>query len=223
MRLLIVEDEGYMAKLLSRGFAEEGYAADVVESGSQALVTAASMEYDAAVLDVMLPDLDGFELCARLRQSGWQVPVLMLTARDSVADRVKGLDAGADDYLCKPFSFIELCARVRALTRRAGVGRDVAVRLQAGPVRLDPLSRRVWSGSSEVYLSATEFVLLELLMHHQDQVLTRSRILDHVWGFRYPVTSNVVDQYVRYLRHKLGQDLIETVRGVGYRLRAACP
>jgi two-component system OmpR family response regulator len=219
MRLLIVEDEAYMAKLLAGGFAEEGYVADVVGCGSKALVMAGSMEYDAAVLDVGLPDVDGFEVCTRLRRSGWQVPVIMLTARDAVADRIRGLDAGADDYLGKPFSFAELCARVRALTRRAGVSRDVAVQLRVGPLRLDPLCRRAWTGATEVYLSAKEFVLLELLMRHLDQVLTRSRILDHVWGFRYPVTSNVVDQYVRYLRHKLGGELIETVRGVGYRLR----
>jgi two-component system, OmpR family, response regulator len=223
MRLLIAEDEAYMAKLLSSGFAEEGYTTDVVDRGAQALVVAASMEYDAAVLDVGLPDMDGFEICVRLRRSGWQVPVLMLTARDSVTDRIRGLDAGADDYLGKPFSFAELCARVRALTRRAGVRRDVTVELRAGELRLDPLCRRVWAGTSEVYLSAKEFVLLELLMRCPDQVLTRSRILDQVWGFRYPVTSNVVDQYVRYLRHKLGADLIETVRGVGYRLRAVAP
>jgi two-component system OmpR family response regulator len=219
MRLLIVEDEAYMAKLLESGFAEEGYTTDVVDKGAEALVVAAAMEYDAAVLDVGLPDVNGFEICARLRRSGWQVPVLMLTARDSVADRIRGLDVGADDYLGKPFSFAELCARVRALTRRAGIRRDVTVELRVGTLRLDPLCRRVWAGSSEVYLSAKEFVLLELLMRYPDQVLTRSRILDYVWGFRYPVTSNVVDQYVRYLRHKLGADLIETVRGVGYRLR----
>jgi two-component system OmpR family response regulator len=219
MRLLIVEDEAYMAKLLECGFAEEGYTTDVVDRGAQALVVAASMEYDAAVLDVGLPDMDGFEICVRLRRSGWQVPVLMLTARDSVTDRIRGLDAGADDYLGKPFSFAELCARVRALTRRAGTSQDVAVQLRVGSLRLDPLCRRVWTGATEVYLSAKEFVLLELLMRHPDQVLTRSRILDHVWGFRYPVTSNVVDQYVRYLRHKLGGEVIETVRGVGYRLR----
>ncbi|HEY4457682.1 MAG TPA: response regulator transcription factor [Pseudonocardiaceae bacterium] len=219
MRLLVVEDEDYMAKLLGRGFTEEGYGVAVVGTGSAALHSAATMEYDAAVLDVMLPDMDGFDVCARLRRTGWQVPVVMLTARDSVSDRIRGLDAGADDYLCKPFSFAELCARVRALTRRAGAGRELPGELRVGSIRLDPLCRRVWSGSAEVYLSAKEFVLLELLMRHEDQVLTRSRILDHIWGFRYPVTSNVVDQYVRYLRHKVGRDAIETVRGVGYRLR----
>lgn len=220
MRLLIVEDEGYLAKLLSRGFAEEGYAVDVAGNGMQALAMAVSKDYDAAVLDVMLPDVDGIEVCSRLRSADWRVPVLMLTGRDTVSDRIRGLDSGADDYLCKPFSFGELCARIRALIRRAGTGPDALARLQAGRVSLDPVCRRVWSGQEELYLSAREFVLLELLMRHRGQVLTRSRIFDHVWGFRLPVTSNVVDQYIRYLRHKLGSDLIETVRGVGYRMPA---
>ncbi|HEV3361933.1 MAG TPA: response regulator transcription factor, partial [Pseudonocardiaceae bacterium] len=148
MRLLVVEDEDYMAKLLGRGFTEEGYGVAVVGTGALALNSATTMEYDAAVLDVMLPDMDGFEVCAALRRSGWQVPVVMLTARDSVSDRIKGLDAGADDYLCKPFSFAELCARVRALTRRAAAGPEPVRELRTGIVRLDPLCRRVWSGSA---------------------------------------------------------------------------
>jgi two-component system OmpR family response regulator len=221
MRLLIVEDEAYLAKLLRRGFAEEGYLVDVVDDGAKGLAAAVAVPYDAAILDVMLPDLDGFEVCVRLRRSDCQIPVLMLTARDTVTDRIRGLDAGADDYLCKPFSFAELCARIRALTRRKGTTVQAPVQLRAGRVRLDPLSRRVWSGPSEVYLSLKEFVLLELLMRHPDEVLTRSRILDHVWGFRYPVTSNVVEQYIRSLRRKLGSDVIVTVRGMGYRMPAA--
>lgn len=220
MRLLIVEDEDHLAKLLSRGFAEEGYAVDVAGGGAQALAMAGAKDYDAAILDVMLPDADGMEVCARLRRSDWRVPVLMLTARDTVSDRIRGLDNGADDYLCKPFSFGELCARIRALTRRADSRPDALAQLQHGRVRMDPMSRRVWSGQDEVYLSAREFVLLELLLRHKGQVLSRSRIFDHVWGFRIPVTSNVVDQYIRYLRHKLGADLIQTVRGVGYRIPA---
>jgi two-component system OmpR family response regulator len=219
VRLLVVEDSDAMAKLLGQGFREEGYAVDVVDTGADALAAATASEYDALVLDVVLPDLDGFEVCARLRRSGRQVPVLMLTARDAVRDRVKGLDVGADDYVCKPFSFAELCARVRALIRRGGPHEEAAAPLQTGPLRLDPLCRRVWAGSAEIDLSTTEFVLLELLMRNPGRVLSRSRILDHVWGFRYPVRSNVVDQYVRYLRHKVGQDMIETVRGVGYRFR----
>jgi two-component system OmpR family response regulator len=224
MRLLVVEDEDHLARLLRRGLAEEGYAVDLVGDAARALASAGSAEYDAAVLDIVLPDLDGFEVCTRLRRAGWQVPVLMLTARDSVSDRIRGLDAGADDYLCKPFSFSELCARIRALIRRSGVVRGQPVRqLRVGEVRLDPISRRVWSGPTEVYLSTKEFVLLELLMHHHGQALERARILELVWGTRHPITSNVVDQYVRYLRNKLGQDTIETVRGIGYRMASPPP
>jgi two-component system OmpR family response regulator len=219
MRLLVVEDEDHLARMLKRGLLEEGYAVDLVGDGARALATVSSGDYDAAVLDVMLPGLDGFEVCARLRRAGWQVPVLMLTARDGVADRIRGLDAGADDYLCKPFSFGELCARVRALIRRAGVaGAPSARQVRVGRIRLDSISRQVWSGAAEVYLSTQEFVLLELLMRHAGQELDRARILESVWGVRHPVTSNVVDQYVRYLRNKLGQDAIETVRGIGYRM-----
>lgn len=217
MRLLVVEDEDHLARMLKRGLVEEGYAVDLVGDGARALATAGSRDYDAAVLDVMLPGLDGFEVCARMRRAGWQVPVLMLTARDAVADRIRGLDAGADDYLCKPFSFGELCARVRALVRRAAAVRaEPARQLRVGRIRLDEISRRVWSGPAEVYLSTQEFVLLELLMRHRGEALDRARILELVWGTRQPVTSNVVDQYVRYLRNKLGQDVIETVRGIGY-------
>jgi two-component system OmpR family response regulator len=219
VKLLVVEDCESMARLLGKGFLEEGYAVDVVDSGADALDALAGGGYDAIVLDVVLPDVDGFDVCARLRRTGRDVPVIMLTGRDTVRDRIRGLDVGADDYLCKPFSFAELCARVRALIRRGGPHEDPAATVAAGELRLDPLQRRVWTGSAEVDLSTTEFVLLELLMRNQGRVLSRSRILDHVWGFRYPVRSNVVDQYVRYLRHKVGSDTIETVRGVGYRLR----
>ena len=220
MRLLVVEDEEAMARLLQRGFSEEGYVVDVVADGAAAVVAAAATDYDAAVLDVMLPDFDGFEVCARLRESGSRTPVLMLTARDAVSDIIKGLDVGADDYLCKPFSFAELCARVRALTRRTRDDGDEAAQVSLGSLRLDPSTRRVWSGSSEVDLTAKEFVLLELLARHPGRVLSRSEILDQVWGVRFPVTDKAVEQCVRGLRSKLGRDLIETVRGVGYRLRA---
>lgn len=223
MRLLVIEDESYMAELLSRGFAEEGHAVDVAPDGARALAAATTARYDAAVLDVMLPDVDGFELCSRIRESDSQVPVLMLTARDTIADRIKGLDAGADDYLCKPFSFGELSARIRALVRRAGTVRERTTQLQARGVRLDRLARRVWRGSDEVGLSAKEFALLELLLRHRGEVLSRDRIFEQVWGFDSRIASNLVDQYVRYLRHKLGPELIETVRGVGYRLPAAPP
>jgi two-component system OmpR family response regulator len=218
VRLLIVEDEPRMAALLRRGFIEEGYSPDVVTLGADCLVSVAATSYDVVVLDVLLPDLDGFEVCRRLRQQSCWAPVLMLTARDSITDRVHGLDAGADDYVVKPFSFAELCARVRALIRR-GTHQRPAV-LQAGSLRLDPASRLVWLGRREVHLSTKEFALLELFLRFPDQVLTRTRLLDHAWDFTFDGTSNVVDQYVAYLRRKLGSHVIETVRGAGYRLRA---
>lgn len=218
MRLLIVDDETRMATLLRRGFTEEGYAADVATTGADCLNCCEAVAYDAVILDVLLPDLDGFEVCRRLRQAGRWVPVLMLTARHSVSDRVRGLDVGADDYLLKPFSFAELCARVRALIRRGAHERPSI--LEAGAIRLDPAGHRAWLGPVEVHLSSKEFALLELFMRHPDQVLTRSRLLDHAWNFAYDGTSNVVDQYVGYLRRKLGAQTIETVRGAGYRLRA---
>jgi two-component system OmpR family response regulator len=221
MRLLIVEDEPRMALLLQRGLAEEGYAADIVARGAECLASASTVSYDVVLLDLLLPDLDGFEVCRLLRQQSCWAPVLMLTARDSIIDRVRGLDAGADDYLVKPFSFAELCARVRALIRRGSHQRPTI--LQVGPLRLDPASRLAWAGQREVHLSAKEFALLELFMRHPGHVLTRSRLLDHAWDFTFDGTSNVVDQYVGYLRRKLGPELIETVRGAGYRLRAAGP
>jgi two-component system OmpR family response regulator len=221
MRLLIVEDEPRMAALLLRGLTEEGYAADVAAEGGDCLTSVSVAAYDAVLLDVLLPDLDGFEVCRRLRRQGCWAPVLMLTARDSISDRVHGLDAGADDYLVKPFSFAELCARVRALIRRGGHQRPAI--LQVGPLRLDPASRSAWSGQREVHLSGKEHALLELFLRHPGQVLTRTRLLEHAWDFAFDGTSNVVDQYVGYLRRKLGADLIETVRGAGYRLCAPVP
>jgi two-component system OmpR family response regulator len=217
MRLLIVEDEGYMAKLLGRGFPEEGYATDIAESGSQALVTAASMEHDAAILDVMLPDVDGFELCARLRQSGWHVPVLMLTARDSVSDRVKGLDAGADDYLCKPFSLDELLARVRALLRRgpAAFGARVAL----GDLVLDAGTLTLWRAGVGVELSPRECAVLELLMRERGRIVPRDRIVAEAWPRDEEPRSNVLEVLIRRIREKIGTESIQTVRGVGYRIR----
>jgi len=217
MRLLIVEDEPRMAALLRRGFVEEGYASDVAGRGADCLANVSMADYDVVVLDVLLPDFDGFEVCRRLRQQGCWAPVLILTARDSIDDRVRGLDAGADDYMVKPFSFAELCARVRALIRRGGHQRPTV--LQVGSLRLDPATRLAWLDQDEVHLSTKEFALLELFVRHPGQVLTRSRLLDHAWDFTFDGTSNVVDQYVAYLRRKLGADLIETVRGAGYRLR----
>jgi two-component system OmpR family response regulator len=222
VRVLIAEDEPKMAGLLRRGLAEEGYAADVAANGEDALWMAAAVEYDAIVLDVMLPLADGFEVCRRLRESGVWTPVLMLTARDAVEDRVAGLDAGADDYLPKPFSFAELLARLRALSRRGAPERPAV--LQVGDLRLDPAARQVWRGEQELKLSAKELSLLETFMRRPGQVLSRYQLLEHAWDYAYENRSNVVDVYVRYLREKIdrpfSRESIETVRGVGYRLRA---
>ena len=222
MRILVVEDELKMASLLRRGLVEEGHAVDVARTGDDALWMAGAAEYDAIVLDLMLPGVDGLEVCRRVRESGVWAPVLMLTARDAVADRVAGLDAGADDYLAKPFSFAELLARIRALVRRGGSERPAV--LEVGDLRLDPATRRVWRGPAEVKLSAKEFALLETFMRRPGQVLSRYQLLEHAWDYAYENRSNVVDVYVRYLRDKVdrpfGRDSLETVRGAGYRLRA---
>jgi two-component system OmpR family response regulator len=220
MRILIVEDQVKMASLLRRGLREEGLAADVARSGDDAIWMARATEYDAIVLDVMLPGADGFEVCRRLREAGTWSPVLMLTARDAVEDRVEGLDAGADDYLTKPFSFAELLARLRALVRRPPLERPTE--LEVGDLRLDPASRRVWRGETEVHLSAKEFALLETFMRRPGEVLSRYHLLEHCWDHGYENRSNVVDVYVRYLREKIdrpfGRTSLETVRGMGYRL-----
>lgn len=220
MRVLVVEDDVKMAGLLRRGLVHEGYAVDVVGSGEEALWAASEFDLGAVVLDAGIPEPDGFEVCRQLREQGRWVPVLMLTARDAVADRVKGLDAGADDYLVKPFSFDELFARLRALLRRDPGERPVV--LSAGALSLDPARKEVRVGTELVELSGKEFALLELFLRHPGEVLSRSQILDHVWDFAYDGGSNVVDVYVRYLREKLdrrfGVTWIETVRGHGYRL-----
>jgi two-component system OmpR family response regulator len=221
MRVLVVEDEVKMAGLIRRGLREEGMSVDVTTRGEDALWMAGSTEYDAIVLDVMLPGIDGFETCRRLREDGVWSPVLVLTARDAVEDRVAGLDRGADDYLVKPFSFAELLARLRALSRRGPVERPVV--LEVGELRLDPATRQVWRGDAEISLSTKEFALLEAFMRRPGQVLSRYQLLEHAWDYEYENRSNVVDVYVRYLRRKIdrpfGADSIETVRGAGYRMR----
>jgi two-component system, OmpR family, response regulator len=221
MRILIVEDELRMASLIRRGLAHEGLAADVAGTGEDALWMAQAHDYDVLVLDVMLPDIDGFEVCRRLRAVGVWSPVLMLTARDSVEDRVAGLDSGADDYLVKPFAFAELLARLRALARRGETGRPAV--LAVGDLRLDPATREVTRGSQPISLSAKEFALLETFMRRPGEVLSRLHLLEHAWDFAYENRSNVVDVYVRRLRRKIDepfrQESLETVRGVGYRLR----
>ena len=222
MRALVVEDELKMAALLRRGLVEEGYAADIARTGEDAIDMARATPYDTIVLDVMLPGVDGFDVCRQLRTSGVWTPILMLTARDGVQDRVAGLDAGADDYLVKPFSFAELLARLRALARR-GVAERPAV-LEAGSLRLDPATRQVWRGDAPVELSAKEFALLETFMRRPGQVLSRLDLLEHAWDYAYENRSNIVDVYIGYLRAKIdrpfGRRSIDTVRGVGYRLRS---
>ena len=222
MRVLVVEDEVKMAGLLKRALEEEGYAVDTAADGAEAIWLGTENPYDAVVLDLMLPDVDGFEVCRKLREAGRWSPVLMLTARDAVGDRVSGLDAGADDYLTKPFSFEELLARLRALIRRGAHERPAILR--CGDVTLDPSTRRVARGDVPIDLTAKEYSLLEYFMRHPGEVLSRTRLIEHVWDFAYEGDSNVVDVYVRYLREKIdrpfGQDSIETVRGAGYRLRS---
>ena len=201
MRVLVVEDKLKMASLIRRGLVEDGHAADVAATGEDALWMADAHPYDVIVLDVMLPGLSGFETCRRLRNSGVWSPVLMLTSRDAVEDRVAGLDAGADDYLTKPFSFAELLARLRALGRRGATERPTA--LEVGELRLDRAVRKVWRGGEEIGLSPKEFALLETFMRRPGQVLTRLQLLEHAWDFAYENRSNVVDVYVRYLREKI--------------------
>jgi two-component system OmpR family response regulator len=218
MRILLAEDEVKMARAVRRGLEQEGYAVDVAGDGADAMYRATEFDYDALVLDVMLPGRDGFELCAELRRQGRWVPVIMLTARDAVEDRIRGLDVGADDYLAKPFAFGELLARLRALIRRGATERPPV--LQVDGVALDPAAHSVSVGPERVDLSAREFALLEFLMHHPGEVLSRPRIMEHVWDYNYEGFSNVVDVYIGYLRRKLepalGRPFIRTVRGVGY-------
>ncbi|HYM53291.1 MAG TPA: response regulator transcription factor [Candidatus Dormibacteraeota bacterium] len=222
MRVLVAEDDVKMAGLLKRGLEEEGYAVDVARTGPEAVWAGTENPYDAILLDVMLPELDGFEVCRQLRAANRWAPVLMLTARDAVPDRVAGLDAGADDYLIKPFSFSELLARLRALMRRGPSERPAVLRV--GDLALDPAMKRVTRADALIDLTPKEFALIEFFMRHPGEVHTRTRIIEHVWDFAYDGDSNVVDVYVRYLREKVdrpfGRRSIETVRGTGYRLRA---
>lgn len=221
MRVLVVEDEPRMAVLLKRGLQEEGYAVDVASNGPDGLWQACEFRYDTVLLDVMLPGMSGLDMCREMRVRKRWVPVLMLTARDATTDLVAGLDVGADDYLIKPFSFDELSARIRALIRRGAVERPTELRV--ADLRLNPATRRAWRGEVELELSTKEFALLRVFLSSPGQVLTRTRILEHVWDYAYDGTSNVVDQYVLYLRRKIDRPFrvqqLETVRGVGYRLR----
>jgi two-component system, OmpR family, response regulator len=221
MRVLIVEDEPKLAALIRAGLRERGFAVDHADNGEDALWMAGSTAYDAIVLDVMLPDIDGFEVCRRLRSDEVWTPILMLTARDAIEDRVSGLDGGADDYLTKPFAFAELDARLRAMARRGERPRPAI--LESGDLVLDPAARTVSRGGTAIELSRIEFAMLETFMRYPGRALTRLQLLEHVWDGAYENRSNVVDVYVRYLRAKVdepfGTDSIETVRGVGYRWR----
>ncbi|MDK2931892.1 MAG: hypothetical protein PWR07_2023 [Bacillota bacterium] len=216
----MVEDEDKIAAFIKKGLEEEGYAVDVVGDGESALDYASSVDYDVIILDIMLPRRDGISVCQKLRERGCNAPILMLTARDAVDDRVRGLDAGADDYLVKPFAFRELVARIRALLRRS---RDViSSQLQVGDLVLDTRTRVAQRGGRKIELTAREYALLEFLMRNKNQVLTRTQIAEHVWDYDFFSESNIVDVYIRYLRVKVDADfepkLIQTVRGVGYKI-----
>jgi two-component system, OmpR family, response regulator len=218
MRLLLVEDDTKLATSVCRGLRNEGYAVDVVEDGDAALVNANVWEYDAIVLDVMLPGQNGFDVCRALRERGHWAPVLMLTARAGVDDRIAGLDSGADDYLAKPFDFGELLARVRALVRRRP--RERPARIEVGDLVVDPATHTVSRAGESIHLTAREFSLLEFLAAHAGEVMSRTTLLDHVWDSNYMGSTNIVDVYVAQLRKKLeqpfGRPLIRTVRGVGF-------
>jgi two-component system, OmpR family, response regulator len=222
MRVLIVEDNSKMAGLLRSGLEKHGLVTDVTSQGEDALWMAGSTPFDVLILDVMLPGIDGFETCRRLRADGVGAPVLMLTARDGVGDRVAALNEGADDYLIKPFSFSELLARVRALARRSSAQRPAV--LQVGDLRLDPAARRAWRGQTELSLSAKELLLMEAFMTRPGEVLSRLELLESAWDHAYENRSNVVDAYIKRLREKIdrpfGRRTIQTVRGSGYRLHA---
>jgi two-component system OmpR family response regulator len=220
MRVLVVEDDPKLGPVLVRGLATDAIAADLVTTGREAIIRAGATDYTVIVLDVMLPDLDGFQVCRALRQDDTFAPVLMLTARDAIDDRVQGLDSGADDYLVKPFSFVELLARVRAMSRRGPIKRTVM--LEVGDLRLDSARHQVWRGDTPIDLSRKEYAILEALMRHAGDVLSRFDLLEQVWGYDYENRSNIVEVYIRYLREKIDRpfhrNTLQTVRGVGYRV-----
>ena len=229
MRILVVDDDRAVRESLRRSLTFNGYIVDLAVDGVDALDKTTSARPDAMVLDVMMPRLDGLEVCRRLRSTGDDLPILVLTARDSVSDRVAGLDAGADDYLPKPFALEELLARLRALLRRttSDVVGEQSETLEFADLSLDPGTREVRRGERSISLTRTEFALLEMLMHNPRRVLTRSRILEEVWGYDFPTSGNALEVYVGYLRRKTEADgeprLIHTVRGVGYVLRETPP
>ena len=221
MRILVVEDEKRLAEVIKKGLVEEGYSVDVAYDGAEGQYMAESASYDLVILDIMLPKKDGVTICQELRIRGINTPILMLTAKDSVEDRVKGLDSGADDYLVKPFAFSELVARVRALLRREALSK--ASKLQVGNLVMDTLTREVWRGDKKIELTAKEYAILEYFMRHPNMVVTRTMLMEKVWDYDFEGISNVIDVYIRRLRLKLDEEgeesIIETVRGAGYRLR----
>ena len=222
MRILLVEDERQIADFIVRGLAENGYSVDVAHDGEEALHWPEVAEFDIIILDVMLPSIDGIEVCRTLRRQGLRTAILMLTARDAVEDRVRGLDSGADDYLIKPFAFAELLARLRALSRREPV--LLGTELKVGDLVLDTTTRQVTRAGASVELTAKEFALLECLMRHPNQVLSRTVIAEHVWNYDFDNATNVIDVHVKNLRKKIDEEfepkLIHTVRGAGYRISA---
>lgn len=222
MRVLVVEDDPEISRFIVRGLTEERHLVDLVEDGASAVDMAIAEEYDAVVLDLMLPGMDGFEVCRRLRARGVDTPVIVVTARDAVSDRISGLDGGADDYLVKPFAFEELLARLRALTRR-GRTRHLTTMLDYGPVSVDPVAHTVTVSGTPLTLTATEYRLLEFLVRRAEAIVTRDQLAQHVWGGDYDPTSNNADVYVGYVRRKLQaatpEPLIHTVRGLGYMLK----
>ncbi|MGQ0573692.1 MAG: response regulator transcription factor [Pseudonocardia sp.] len=217
MRALIVEDEARIASFVEFGLTAEGFRVEIARDGVTGLARAVSGEFDVVVLDLMLPAMSGEEVLRRLRGQGFTVPVIVLTAKDAVLDRVGNLNAGADDYLVKPFSFAELLARIRARLRTAPAAAGAAPVITSGPLRLDVTKRRMWRDGTEIALTNREFALLEALLRHPGQVLSQPQLLDLVWGYGHDPGSNVVEVYVSYLRRKLGPGVIETVRGGGYR------
>ena len=221
MRILIVEDESKLAGALKRGLENESYAVDLAADGEEGLGLAEVESYDLLLLDLMLPKLDGVDLCRRLRAQGRQIPILMLTARDAIEHRVAGLDSGADDYLVKPFAFPELLARVRALVRRTGPSKDPVLRV--ADLEIDTVTRQVRRAGRPIALTSKEYAILEYFARNPNRVLSRLQIAEHVWDYDFVAMSNVVDVYVRYLRRKLGDDreppLLWTIRGAGYQLK----
>ncbi len=221
MRILLVEDEQNVASFLKKGLEEEFYTVDVAEGGGDGFAMATSKEYDCIILDVMLPEISGIEICKRLRSTNVKTPILMLTALDSVGSKVEGLESGADDYLTKPFAFSELLARIRALLRRAP---DSLSELTIGDLRMDLLSRRVFRGEQEIVLTQKGFAILEYFLRNKGRVLSRTQIIENIWGYNFDPNTNVVDVHIKFLREKIDKDfnkkLIHTVRGSGYVLKA---